>query len=114
MTTSQKTAIQDSIDAIRSVRILNTVSDGSSAKYYELPKDATQLQDLISFKNMNGQIAEIQRAVYRYGEVGHSPKIRDLKKIIFYAKAEIDRIERYESNQQRQKWQAPDRADHNE
>ena len=70
-------------------------SDGSTASYYELPPLATELQHLISFKNMNAQIGEIQRAVYRYGEVEHSGKERDLKKIIFYAQAELDRLSLY-------------------
>lgn len=69
-------------------------SDGSTASYYELPSDAKELQDLISHKNMNGQIAEIFRACYRYGQVAHSPKIRDAKKIKFYIEAEIKRLEK--------------------
>lgn len=68
-------------------------SDGSTAKYYELPQEATELQHLISHKNMNAQIGEIFRACYRYGEVEHSEMLRDAKKILFYAKAEIDRLE---------------------
>jgi len=68
------------------------VSDGSSASYYVLPEGAKELQDLISYKDMNGQIAEIFRACYRYGEVGHSPKLRDAKKIKFYIDAEIKRL----------------------
>jgi hypothetical protein len=71
-------------------------SDGSTASYYELPNDAKELQDLISYKDMNGQIAEIFRACYRYGQVAHSPKIRDAKKIKFYIEAEIERLEKYE------------------
>ena len=70
-------------------------SDGSSANYYVLPKGATQLQDLIAFKNMNGQIAEIFRACYRMGQVSHSPNLRDAKKILFYAQAEVNRLEKY-------------------
>lgn len=72
-----------------------TKSDGSTASYYELPEGATELQDLISYKDMNGQIAEIFRASYRYGEVEHSEKLRDAKKIKFYAEAEIERLEKY-------------------
>jgi hypothetical protein len=71
-------------------------SDGSTALYYELPNDATELQDLISAKNMNAQIGEIFRACYRYGEVAHSPMIRDIKKILFYAKAELERLNKLE------------------
>jgi hypothetical protein len=68
-------------------------SDGTSADYYKLPVGATQLQDLISAKNMNAQIGEIVRACYRYGEVEHSPRLRDAKKIKFYIEAEIARLE---------------------
>jgi len=71
------------------------VSDGSTASYYELPTDAKELQDLISVKNMNAQIGEIFRACYRYGQVAHSPEIRDIKKIMFYANAELKRLEKY-------------------
>jgi hypothetical protein len=70
-------------------------SDGSTASYYELPSDAEQLQDLISYKNMNAQIGEIFRACYRYGEVEHSEMLRDAKKMRFYADAEIKRLERW-------------------
>jgi hypothetical protein len=70
-------------------------SDGSTASYYELPPKATELQDLISYKDMNGQIAEIFRACYRYGEVAHSEKMRDAKKIKFYIEAEITRLSKY-------------------
>jgi hypothetical protein len=71
-------------------------SDGSTASYYELPEGATELQDLISAKNMNAQIGEIFRACFRYGEVAHSPMKRDIKKILFYAKAELERLNKLE------------------
>ena len=70
-------------------------SDGSSANYYKFPEGATELQHLISVKDMNAQIGEIFRACYRYGEVSHSPKLRDAKKIRFYIDAEIERLEKY-------------------
>ena len=69
-------------------------SDGSTAGYYELPDNATELQHLISHRDMNAQIGEIFRACYRYGMVSHSPKMRDIKKIIFYATAELERLEK--------------------
>lgn len=70
-------------------------SDGSTASYYELPDGATELQHLISYKDMNAQMGEIFRACYRYGEVAHSEMLRDAKKIRFYIDAEIERLERY-------------------
>ena len=69
-----------------------TVSDGSTASYYELPADAQELQDLLSHKNMNAQIGEIFRACYRSGEASHSDELRDAKKIRFYIDAEIKRL----------------------
>ncbi len=71
----------------------NGVSDGSTAKYYELPSRAKELQDLISHKNMNAQIGEIFRSCYRYGQSSHSGELRDAKKIKFYIDAEIKRLE---------------------
>jgi hypothetical protein len=72
-----------------------SVSDGSTADYYQLPPDATELQDLISYRDMNGQIAEIFRACYRYGRSAHSDRLRDARKILFYARAEVERLEKY-------------------
>lgn len=69
-------------------------SDGSTADYYVLPDGATQLQDLISHRNMNAQIGEIFRAGYRYGMASHSDMLRDAKKIRFYAQSEVERLEK--------------------
>ena len=71
-----------------------SVSDGSTASYYTLPDGATQLQDLISHKDMNAQVGEIFRACYRYGEASHSDQLRDANKIMFYIKSEVERLEK--------------------
>jgi hypothetical protein len=71
-------------------------SDGSSASYYELPCNAIELQDLISAKNMNAQIGEIFRECYRYGQASHCDEIRGIKKILFYANAELKRLNNQE------------------
>jgi hypothetical protein len=68
-------------------------SDGSTAGYYQLPEGATELQHLISARDMNAQIGEIFRSCYRYGRVAHSTKLRDAKKMRFYINAEIERLE---------------------
>lgn len=73
---------------------LNGWSDGSTADYYQLPPGATELQHLISGRDMNAQIGEIFRAAYRYGRAGHSSQLRDAKKMVFYAKAEVERLEK--------------------
>lgn len=72
------------------------VNDGSTANYYELPDGASELQDIIAYLNCNAQLGEIGRAWMRYGRCAHSPRRRDLKKIIFYAQAELDRLDKYE------------------
>lgn len=86
----------DKFDRLEEWANRRIVSDGSTASYYELPAGAAELQDLISFRDMNAQMGEIFRACYRYGQVAHSPKIRDIKKIIFYAQAELNRLQKYE------------------
>lgn len=68
------------------------VSDGSTASYYELPKASSELQDLISAKNMNAQIGEIFRECYRYGQASHCDELRGINKILFYANAEKKRL----------------------
>ena len=68
-------------------------SDGSTASYYELPEGASELQDLISHRNMNAQDGEIFRAIYRKGRASHSDELRDAKKVLFYAEAEVKRLE---------------------
>jgi hypothetical protein len=68
-------------------------SDGSTASYYELPKGAVELQHLISHKDMNAQVGEAFRSLYRYGESSHSDMKRECKKVIFYMTAELERLE---------------------
>lgn len=79
------------------------ISDGSTASYYVLPEGARELQDLISERDMNAQIGEIFRACYRYGECRHSDKLRDAKKILFYAQAEVRRLEKLQADTRRGK-----------
>lgn len=75
---------------------MRVTSDGSSASYYELPSNASELQDLISAKNMNAQIGEIFRECYRYGQASHCDEMRGIKKILFYANAELKRLNNQE------------------
>ena len=86
-------SILEAFDLVQKAKLGET-SDGSTASYYELPTGATQLQDLISERDMNAQIGEIFRACYRYGRVSHSNRLRDAKKILFYAEAEVARLKK--------------------
>ena len=74
---------------------MKQTSDGSTASYYELPPEAKEVQDLISFKNMNAQVGESFRSLYRYGESSHSDRLRDARKVVFYMQAEIERLLKY-------------------
>lgn len=67
-------------------------SNGSTASYYELPFGCAELQHLISYKNMNAQMGEIFRETYRYGQAEHSDQLRGVRKILFYAQAEEERL----------------------
>lgn len=89
---------------------MNPKSDGSTADYYKLPHGATELQDLISHRDMNAQVGEIFRACYRYGLASHSDKLRDAKKVLFYAQAEIKRLEGISDNGSNEK-RATERSD---
>lgn len=72
---------------------MSSKSDGSSADYYKLPQGCTELQDLISYRNLNAQDGEIFRAIYRKGRASHSDELRDARKVLFYAQAEVKRLE---------------------
>lgn len=82
---------------------MSSKSDGSSADYYKLPQGCTELQDLISYRNLNAQDGEIFRAIYRKGRASHSDSLRDARKVLFYATAEVKRLEAL--------YAQPDRAD---
>ena len=92
----QENTMSDGISDAAWEKVMEKVrerSDGSSADYYKLPKLAAELQDLISAKNMNAQIGEIFRECYRYGQASHSDEVRGIKKILFYANAELKRLQ---------------------
>jgi hypothetical protein len=65
---------------------------GNSSAYYKLPEDATDIQDLIEFRNMNFAQGNIIKAIYRIGEKPGVDAIYDLEKIIWFANREINRL----------------------
>ncbi len=70
-----------------------TMNDGGSTpEQYALPEDATELQDLIEYREMNFAIGNIFKACYRLGVCKHSDVLRDLNKILWFAQRELDRI----------------------
>ena len=67
-------------------------SDGSTAKYYELPYGARELQDLISHKDMNYFIGLIFSMCYTYSTTNRNDLLllEDMLRLINY---EIGRLE---------------------
>lgn len=69
-------------------------NDGSKGSHYELPPGATKLGDLIEHRNMNHADGEAFCALYRKGRASHSDELRDARKVLYYARAEVERLER--------------------
>ena len=68
-------------------------SDGWSTSYYELPRGASELQDLIEQRQMNFSVGNIFKAAYRLGRKDGATTLYDLNKIRWYAEREIARLE---------------------
>jgi len=67
-------------------------SDGSTASYYELPEGATELQDLISYRDMNYAIGFIFTRCYDYCTT-HRGCISVVRDIVEAAEHEIARLQ---------------------
>ena len=68
-------------------------SDGGGGQnYYDLPVNAQQLQDLIEFKNMNGNIKDIFKACYRAGTKSGVSEEYDARKRVYYSLRELGRL----------------------
>lgn len=67
-------------------------SDGGSSDYYKLPEGAEQIQDLVEFKNMNFSMGNIFKAAYRMGQKAGNDDLYDIRKIIWYANRELERL----------------------
>ena len=69
-------------------------NNGGSTDYYQLPKEAKEMQDLIEHREMNFAQGNMFKALYRANQNSHSSYERDLHKIVWYAKRELKRIEK--------------------
>ena len=63
-------------------------SDGGSSAYYFLPKGATELNDLIEFKEMSFARGNLFKALYRMGEKDGTDVMYDINKIQLF----LDRL----------------------
>jgi len=70
--------------------------NGSTAKHYELPEGCTELKHLIWYKNMNAQVGEAFRKLWRLGRGDRNDAVRDLNGVIAYCEQEKERIQMYE------------------
>lgn len=66
-------------------RCLMSSSDGGSTDYYQLPENASELNDLIEHKEMSFALGNIFKACYRFGEKDTASRLYDLNKIIYFA-----------------------------
>jgi len=65
---------------------------GGSSLWYELPEGATQLQDLIEYRNMNGNIKDIFKACYRMGYKEGVSDEYNLRKMVYYSLRDLGRL----------------------
>jgi hypothetical protein len=70
------------------------MSNGGSSDYYKIPHGATELADLIEYREMNFNVGNIFKASYRLGSKPGVDSLYDLNKIIWFATREIARIEK--------------------
>jgi hypothetical protein len=70
--------------------------DGLTATHYELPEGATELKHLIWYKDMNAQVGEAFRSLYRLDDCAHSKRKRNINKVIAYMNQELERMDIYD------------------
>ncbi len=92
----EKEIKQEQTFTIPDMRVKNNEarSEDNIASHYKLPSGSTELQHLISHRNMNSQIGEVFRSCYRYSLLSQGDMLKEAKKIKFYAQAEIERLEK--------------------
>ena len=79
--------VREQLDKTQALHDL--VDSGNHASYYDLPPDATRLQDLLV--DMPWNQANIFKASFRWDK---KPDLRyNLEKIIFFAEEELDRLD---------------------
>ena len=82
----------------------DTVPGGPTPSQYALPNNATELQDLIEYREMNFSIGNIFKACYRLGQKSNVTKEYDLNKIIYFAQRELQRVQGLNGTVKQPKW----------
>lgn len=79
-----------------------SASDGSTADYYELPAGATELQDLISHRNMNHCDGVLFNLCYDHAKADSlSARLKIAKEMVEHARYEVSRLENMQPLQDR-------------
>ena len=68
--------------------------NGLHSSYYDVPKKAKDVVDLMNHKSMNHSVGEAFCALYRLHDKD-TPK-RNLEKVVYYAKRELKRLAKVE------------------
>ncbi len=76
--------------AVKTVTSDTTSNNGGDTDYYKVPPNAEMLQDLIEYKDMSWNQANIFKATYRLKDNTHSDLDRELNKIIWFAQRMLD------------------------
>jgi len=76
-------------------------SDGGSTAYYDLPKEAKDIGDLIEYRNMSFNVGNIFKACYRIGQKDGTTELYDLEKIVYFAQRELKRAKVTERERQK-------------
>lgn len=76
-------------------------SDGGSTAYYDLPKEAKDIGDLIEYRNMSFNVGNIFKACYRIGQKDGTTELYDLEKIVYFAQRELKRAKGAERERQK-------------
>lgn len=74
------------------------IPGGSTPSQYALPEGATEIQDLIEYREMNHAVATIFEACYRTGHCAHSNELRNMHKVRWFADREIARLTKKEED----------------
>ena len=81
---------------VTAIQTIDDLPGGSTPSQYALPPGATELQDLIEYREMNFAMGNIFKACYRKKDVGDP--LYDIRKIIWFAKREEARLTKEANN----------------
>jgi len=90
-----ETEIEDLFINLDTVEKDTSINNGGSSDYYKLNPDWTDLQDVIEAHDLNFAQGNILKAAFAFNIGRHSATTyeRDLNKIIWFAKRELDRLQ---------------------